>query len=147
MNNKKRSNIAYDKAEALLSRLSGVRATGHGKWMAHCPAHDDKSPSLAVRDAGGKILIHCFAGCPVYDVVTAVGLTLSDLMPHEPATHQRGQVSRLSAYEAMPRMIEAVQVIYEGMAKLRLGYALSAVDLVSIDKSMGIINDIRRCVP
>lgn len=68
--------------DTLLAHLDGVRRTGPGRWIAKCPAHDDNSPSLAVRELGdGRTLAHCFAGCAVDDVVAAVGLTLSNLMP------------------------------------------------------------------
>ena len=68
--------------EALLSCLDGVRETGHGKHVARCPAHDDNSPSLAIKDCGdGRVLLHCFAGCEAEDVLNAIGLTFSDVMP------------------------------------------------------------------
>ena len=62
----------------MLSRLEKVTG-GKGKWMACCPAHQDKSPSLAISEADDKVLIHCFAGCTIEDVTTAIGLNLSDL--------------------------------------------------------------------
>jgi len=31
--------------------------------------------------ADGRILLHCFAGCSVHDVLGAIGLTVSDLFP------------------------------------------------------------------
>ncbi len=69
-------------AETLLAQLNGVRETGHGKYVARCPAHDDKSPSLAIKDCGdGRVLLHCFAGCETEDVLNAIGLTFSDVMP------------------------------------------------------------------
>lgn len=68
--------------ESLLTQLGGVRETGHGKYVARCPAHDDKSPSLAIKDCGdGRVLLHCFAGCETEDVLNAIGLTFSDVMP------------------------------------------------------------------
>jgi len=83
--------------DTLLSRLQGVRALGKGQWMARCPAHEDRSPSLSVglRD-NGCILLHCFAGCATSDVLAAVGLTLADLFPeplHNP-THPAGTFRR-----------------------------------------------------
>lgn len=46
------------------------------RLMAQCPAHDDRDPSLSVREAeNGSLLIHCFAGCETHDVLKAVGLT------------------------------------------------------------------------
>jgi hypothetical protein len=69
-------------AAILLSKCQGVRATGDGRWVARCPAHEDRNPSLSVREiSDGRVLVHCFAGCSVYQVVAAVGLELSDLFP------------------------------------------------------------------
>lgn len=66
----------------LLSRLDKVRKTGSGRWVARCPAHDDKHPSLSIRELDdGRILIHCFAGCSPVDVLAAVGLEFADLYP------------------------------------------------------------------
>lgn len=68
-------------AETLLSKLEKVRKTGPESWSACCPAHDDKGPSLSVRETDGKVLIHCFSGCTVHEVVEAVGLNVADLFP------------------------------------------------------------------
>ena len=68
----------------LLSRLEKVRSTGAGRWVARCPAHQDKTPSLAIRELpDGRILIHCFTGCSVDAVVSAIGLELFDLFPED----------------------------------------------------------------
>jgi hypothetical protein len=69
-------------AEALLSRLDGVRKSGAGRWVARCPAHEDRSPSLSIGEGtDGRLLMRCFAGCEVAEVVGAIGLDLSDLFP------------------------------------------------------------------
>lgn len=45
-------------AQNLIDRLQKVRRTGQGRWIACCPAHNDKSPSLAVRElADERVLI------------------------------------------------------------------------------------------
>jgi hypothetical protein len=67
--------------ELMLSRLQKVRGK-NGSWTARCPAHNDDAPSLAIREADdGRILLHCFAGCETLNVVQALGMDLSDLMP------------------------------------------------------------------
>jgi hypothetical protein len=49
-------------AESLAMALGGRKA-GSG-WMARCPTHDDREPSLSIRDADdGKVLVRCHAGC------------------------------------------------------------------------------------
>ena len=73
--------------ERLLSQLHGIRQTGQGKYVARCPAHDDRSPSLAITEVGdGRILLHCFAGCETEEVLDSVGMTFSDLMPERIGT-------------------------------------------------------------
>ncbi|SHM18716.1 hypothetical protein [Rhodanobacter sp. OK091] len=65
----------------LLPRLEGVIKTGRG-WRSRCPAHDGKSASLAITEGdNGTLLLHCFAGCQVHDVLAAVGLQVGDLFP------------------------------------------------------------------
>lgn len=47
-----------------------------------CPAHKDRSPSLSVSEgADGRALVHCFAGCTVGEICSALNLTVRDLFP------------------------------------------------------------------
>ena len=42
----------------------------------HCPVHEDRNPSFAVRTSGDSVLVHCFAGCDkatVWDAVLKAG--------------------------------------------------------------------------
>lgn len=69
-------------AQDIVNRLDFCKTSGKDSWMARCPAHDDKSPSLKITDiSGGRTLIHCHAGCGAIDVLAAIGLELSDLYP------------------------------------------------------------------
>src|ERR1043166_501835 len=71
--------------QLLLERLTGLQKVANG-WMAKCPAHPDRKASLSVREgAGGKILVHCFAGCSTRDVVAAFGMKMEDLFPGDQA--------------------------------------------------------------
>jgi len=56
---------------AEIARNLHGRESGGG-WMARCPAHDDKDPSLSLRDANGKVLAHCHAGCDQQTVIQAL---------------------------------------------------------------------------
>ena len=67
--------------DKLLSCLDKVKRIGDGKYKAICPAHDDRSPSLAIKSDGDRLLLHCLAGCETIDVLSAIGLDFSDLMP------------------------------------------------------------------
>lgn len=77
--------------EILLARLDGVKAQGAAKWIAKCPAHEDKTPSLSLAELkSGMILLHCHAGCSALDVVQSVGLELADLYPDGPLGEIKG---------------------------------------------------------
>ena len=66
----------------LLGRLERVRRSGGSSYVARCPAHDDREPSLSVGEGDdGRLLLYCHAGCSVETVVEAMGLSLADLMP------------------------------------------------------------------
>lgn len=75
-------------AEELLSRLERVRETAAGQWLACCPAHEDRNPSLSIKRIDDRLLVHCFAGCSPCDVVAAVGLSLADLF-NRPLSHKK----------------------------------------------------------
>lgn len=68
--------------EPILSRLEGVKRTSPETWIARCPSHDDKTPSLALRETvDGRILAHCFAGCGIDEILGALGLGIDELFP------------------------------------------------------------------
>ena len=58
-------------AEAIARALGGHRAGA--TWMARCPVHEDRSPSLSINAGkGGKVLVHCHAGCDQRDLIAAL---------------------------------------------------------------------------
>ena len=77
-------------AATLLGRLDGVRQSGPGRWLARCPAHEDRRPSLSIRELDdGRLLLHDFGGCDTEAVLDALGLELQALFPEPlPAARQ-----------------------------------------------------------
>ena len=67
-----------------IARALGGRRVGQG-WMARCPAHADREPSLSIRDAYDRLLVYCHAGCVQRDVIAALkerGLWDLSTRPH-----------------------------------------------------------------
>jgi putative DNA primase/helicase len=63
----------------LLERLDRVRRNATG-WVARCPAHEDRTPSLSVAEGDdGRVLLGCHAGCATGDVCSALGITEAQL--------------------------------------------------------------------
>jgi putative DNA primase/helicase len=77
------SSRGFQDPDFLLVRFEEVKRVGPSSWMARCPAHDDRNPSLSVSVKEGKLLLHCFAGCPAEAVLNAVGLSWRDLWEGE----------------------------------------------------------------
>ncbi len=58
-------------AEAIAKALGGRKAGGG--WIVRCPAHNDHTPSLSIRDADtNKVLVRCHAGCDQEHVIAAL---------------------------------------------------------------------------
>ncbi len=68
----------------ILARLNGVRRYSGG-YMALCPAHGDKNVSLSVgRGHEGRVVVKCFMGCSVTEIISALGLPISLLFANAP---------------------------------------------------------------
>lgn len=76
--------------EAFIQKLEAhtghrCRRTGMG-YIARCPAHQDKNPSLSLSEnSQGKILLNCFAGCSAQAICEAIGVSIKDLFNEPPS--------------------------------------------------------------
>lgn len=58
-------------AETIARALGGHRAGA--TWMARCPVHEDRTPSLSISAGkSGKVLVRCHAGCDQRDLITTL---------------------------------------------------------------------------
>jgi len=58
-------------AQTIATALGGHRSGS--SWIARCPAHEDRKPSLSISETSdGKVLLHCFAGCDQKEVIEAL---------------------------------------------------------------------------
>jgi hypothetical protein len=71
-----------DPYDLVVAALEATGRTLDRYGMTRCPAHADSEPSLRVsRGDRHPVVLHCFAGCPIEHVLTALGLGLPDLFP------------------------------------------------------------------
>lgn len=82
--------------ENVLTHFEKVKPKTGGGWLALCPAHADRSPSLSIdRGDDGRVLLKCMAGCDTEAVLKAAGLTWSDIFPDG----QRPQPQIVATYD------------------------------------------------
>ena len=96
----------------IIDRLESVRETGPGRWLARCPAHPDKSPSLAIRETDdGTILLHCFTECDVQSIVAAIGVEFTDLFPPSNRIHRPREGRPFPALDVLRAMAHEVKIV------------------------------------
>ena len=84
---KRGATVTTDEIRALLDAKGNT---------AHCPAHDDRSKSLSIREGrdGRSTILHCFAGCPTTAITAALGLSMRDLFSGPPPSPEHLAVIR-----------------------------------------------------
>lgn len=131
--------------EEFVQRLQGVKGKGQDKYMACCPAHEDRDPSLSVTvSSSGKILVHCWAGCSALDVVQAMGLQLSDLF-ERPLDYERPMAF---AQREMAERRKREEILDHERMVLALGYSdrkagkrLSSQDMAAERRAFEILRE------
>jgi hypothetical protein len=93
----------YEGVNGLLSRLTHVRKRSASQWSSRCPAHDDKGPSLSIKELpDGRVLIHCFAGCATEEVLRAIDLDFGCLFPEK---------TEFQSAQRKPKLLTAAQAL------------------------------------
>lgn len=62
-----------------IAHLVDAKSVGKDRFMGRCPAHEDKSPSLAIAQAPERVLLYCHAGCAYESILSALGLESKQL--------------------------------------------------------------------
>ena len=110
--------------QKLRERGDAPRLSGND-WMCRCPAHEDSTPSLSIREdkPGGRIFVKCFAGCKDTDVLKKLGLSVKDLFPERndrsPSTGVRSGLKLEELAEAKKLPVDFLQSLGVRTACLR----------------------------
>jgi hypothetical protein len=66
----------------LIAQHFSARSAGAGRWIARCPVHSDRRPSLSIaRGRDGRVLVRCWVGCDLTAVLQSAGLSIGNLFP------------------------------------------------------------------
>ncbi len=122
----------YTTLSSIASGLNKVRWCGNNKFVACCPAHDDRTPSFTASEINGKILVKCFAGCTQEKVIGA----LRDMgLWH---TASRHQLERRKRADLKEETCHHQRMILLGAAST---VELSEADIAQMRESMGFLKE------
>ena len=119
-----------------MNHFDGVRETGNGQYSCRCPAHEDKSASLGIKEGDGdRILLNCFAGCDVKTILESAGLEWKDIMNEE----RLFQTEKLgfNPYAVLKAIRDEVLIIGLASADIRKGKALNDTEQDRLMKAIG----------
>ena len=130
-------------ADTLLARLDGARQIGPDRWVARCPAHQDRTPSLSIRVTNDRILLFDFGGCEVSAILSALGLRWRDICPEDGIPYEQALAAghrRLRQRLAdIPAMEYARYVLLIAANDIEAGRELSIQDRATIEVAKDII--------
>ena len=112
----------------VLSRLEKVQRIGNDRYKAICPAHDDRSPSLAIKDDEGRLLLHCFGGCETLDVLGSIGLDFADIMPDKATGNFKKDKKPFYAMDILAIVKFEATLTYIYASDMAQGLTLSGAD-------------------
>ena len=86
--------------------VEALRANGlhtvksSGGFMAQCPAHEDRQPSLSISTGkDGRALVYCHAGCGIRDILDTLGIDPQALFAdYDPARESSGNLIHVRAW-------------------------------------------------
>ena len=128
----------------ILSRLEKVKQTTSDQFVACCPAHNDKSPSLSIKELpDGRILINCFAGCNPSEILSSIGLSFEDLYPESKGSF-KSEKRPFSSTHGLKLIGYESTIILACAGFLREGKELSEANLARMVEAVTRIQNVLR---
>lgn len=130
----------------ILPRLEKVRQTGRGNWIACCPAHEDRSPSLTLHEAqDGRILVRCHAGCNFEEIVNAVGFGYEPWFPPKQEGDFKPAIKRgFPAADVLEAVQFETQLVAVAASNVANGITLTVEDKERLMTAYHRISEARR---
>ena len=130
--------------ETLLERLERVEQKAPERWMASCPAHQDKTPSLSIRPAdNGGILLYDFGGCDNDAICAAIGIRVADLMPNDQRRPFDWRDNKTPIGDVLELLDHESGVVWLCATQIRLGRPLTDEEYERVTMAARRIGDAR----
>jgi len=131
--------------EKLINQLEKVKRTGNNRYIACCPVHNDKNPSLSITEHDGKVLLNCFGcGAGAHEIVEALGLSLNDLFSGD--TDYYSPPQKVPLRDVLECLKDEIMIITSAALRVARGGEVNEVDRARILKAAAIIENINEDV-
>jgi hypothetical protein len=126
-------------AAKLLDRLTRVKATRQGQWMAACPCCESKEGRpLAVKESDdGRVLLFAFCGCTTAQVLQRLGLTINDLFEKPVTYHAAPSRQRVAPADVLNALADEVAVVSIALADIDSGKPIDKARLTTALRRIG----------
>ena len=112
--------------ELVMRYFPAAKKSSNG-WTGKCPAHDDSTPSLSIRQGARGIVLHCFAGCTPESICAKLELTLADLfLPKNARSGAHSPDQSKPAFNWQPAVAAFTEADAQKLAAWR-GYSIEFV--------------------
>ena len=127
----------------VLNRLKKVKNTGPGKWIACCPVHEDKSPSLAIKGLeDGRVLLHCFGcGASAVEIIESLGIDVSEIFPPSETKNYPQLKHPFNALDVLYCLVNEATIIEIYAGDLILGREFTRDDYIKLNLARDRIRD------
>jgi hypothetical protein len=123
-----------------LNHFDGVRETGNGQYSCRCPAHEDKSASLGIKEGDeNRILLNCFAGCDVKSILESVGLDWKDILPDNKL--YQAEKHKFNPFAVLKMLRDEVLIIGLASADIRNNKPLNDKDHMRLLEAVANVRD------
>lgn len=128
--------------ERILDLLSHPKQTKPGSWATGCPCCRSREgrPLAVTETSDGRILMYAFCGCSTEDVLSAIGLTISDLFDKPLAMHMRPMKYKIPASQVINALEHEANVLAVIAADMVAGKAIDGETLERLTKAAARIN-------
>ena len=130
-----------------LNKLQKLKQTKNNEWVACCPVHDDKNPSMHIKISDeGDLLLHCF-GChaPYLEILGSLGFDAFDFIPeqkrykkHNNGTYIKTQISGESMLQILDKKLNIIMFVLQDMVD---GVVLGADEMTHIIETKKIVDE------
>jgi hypothetical protein len=126
--------------DLILQSLESVQKGSPGQYRAKCPACGGRTKKLSVRETpDGAVLMHCFGGCDVSDVVAAMGLDMDALFPPRERSGKEPKrlAKTLTPGQALELVTDDMMVVAVIAADIAHGKTVSVQDCARVMQAAG----------